>query len=682
MGNGRGCYVWRFFCYFKLFSFIFVVVGCGKVVSKVDTDYRNAFGVAGLHNYQTWAKDWDSQTYIVGTTAGAAEDSHDFVNRILATLLHDTGFFTQGLNPTRALWAPQLKNALHIEKLGANRGDNLNKKSDLSISFVTFSNKNTLWHKALGIAETNPRALLETQWHALEAQSQVLWVEPDLASHVTAQPAEFSSTTMKEFVSGMKLDAAYDYWSQRNITPRFVNVAVMDTGVDYAHPELKNQMLVNPGENPQNETFPAADGVDNDGNGYIDDIYGIDATVPPGTVDSFSPGAADVGGPGVACPSEMGRGEGESCGHGTHVAGIIAAEQSNPYQNEGGFSVAGVCPACKILSLRVSCRKVIGSSSSECRPPIKSDGTNIVNAGIFDSSQLRAMDYVLNYTRPQDRSQLQVNILNASIGKYTRSRAMAYKVRELTNAGVIIVAAAGNEGTDSFSYPAAFSSVLSVCATDNLGVKPSFSNFGSWVDVCAPGVDIYSTVPGPDGIEPKSGTSMASPVVAGLAGLILSLYPTMTPEQITGLIKRSANFQRLYGQESNRIFENKYADGTVFYQLGSGVVDANAAVQQQTQSDAGDTAGNLNSRVKDGCVVSAVAPGQQQLSTPFSHKKQLGILAVKSIEVTEISHLNFLTQCAAVLLSFPFLLLYLGMLPRARRREASRLKRGSRLPRP
>jgi thermitase len=170
----------------------------------------------------------------------------------------------------------------------------------------------------------------------------------------------------------------------------------------------------------------------------------------------------------------------DDAGHGTHVAGTVAAATNN------GEGVAAVCPSCKLLVAKSGDEN--GSSDSD------------VVQGIYWSVDNGA------------------KAINLSLGSYGNSRILEHAVNYAWKHGVVVVAAAGNDNTDRPSYPAAYDKVISVAATDQADRKASFSNYGK-VDVAAPGVDILSTVPG-GGYEAWDGTSMASPHVAALAGLL------------------------------------------------------------------------------------------------------------------------------------------------------------------
>jgi thermitase len=188
----------------------------------------------------------------------------------------------------------------------------------------------------------------------------------------------------------------------------------------------------------------------------------------------------------------------DNVGHGTHVAGTIAAATDN------GKGVAAVCPACKLLVAKSGDRRGISDSD--------------VVQGIYWS--------VDNHAKA----------INLSLGSYGNSRILEHAVDYAWQHGVVVVAAAGNDNTKRPSYPAAYDKVISVAATDQNDHRARFSNYGK-IDVAAPGVAIVSTVPG-GGYELMQGTSMASPHVAALAGLLAA--QGRTAPEIRKRIQRTA----------------------------------------------------------------------------------------------------------------------------------------------
>ena len=248
-----------------------------------------------------------------------------------------------------------------------------------------------------------------------------------------------------------------------------VSVAVIDTGIDYTHPDL------------------AA----NYAGGY--DFFNLDAD----PMDDH--------------------------GHGTHVAGTIAAAMDNltgdPAAPEG---VVGVAPHARLLAY-----KVCGA-----------DGT--------------CNDFAIEQAIAQAIAD-GAKVINMSMGATDVSQSLSDSVQSAWNAGLVIVAAAGNDGVDNeLFYPAAFDHVISVAAFDEDHARASFSNFGSWVDISAPGNVIMSTypmaacdvttAPGDTGCYTwLSGTSMASPHVAGAAALVWSRGDVTTNQQVVSLLLRSAD---------------------------------------------------------------------------------------------------------------------------------------------
>lgn len=261
-------------------------------------------------------------------------------------------------------------------------------------------------------------------------------------------------------------------------------VAVIDSGVDFTHEDLQENIWNNPGE-------IAANGVDDDGNGYVDDIRGYDF-------------GSDVG---DSDPSDEN-------GHGTHVTGIIAATGNN------ALGVIGV--AWNTAVVPVKCLDDQGNG--------------------YLSYLINALDYVATL---KDQG-YPIAVVNMSLGTTERSDALNRAVARVASRGIILVAAAGNnygQNNDEIpSYPANSDSpnVISVAATTASGALGGFSNYGPrTVDLGAPGANILSTVPpllrgAP--YEYIDGTSMAAPVVSGVVALISTTNPTASPELIRDIL--------------------------------------------------------------------------------------------------------------------------------------------------
>lgn len=254
-------------------------------------------------------------------------------------------------------------------------------------------------------------------------------------------------------------------------------VAVIDTGVDYNHADLVHNMWHNPGEIPGN-------GVDDDRNGYIDDIYGIDAR--NGDTDPM-----------------------DDAGHGTHCAGTIGARGNN------STGVTGVCHNVKIMAL-----KFLGD-----------DGTG------YTSGAIECIDYAIKNGAV---------IISNSWGGGGYSTDLFNAVSRTRSAGILFIAAAGNTSDNNDTnphYPSSFNhdNIISVAATDRNDALASFSNYGNQsVDVAAPGQAIMSTIPG-NSYGYMSGTSMATPHVSGIAALIKSYNSTLPWEEIKRRIIESVD---------------------------------------------------------------------------------------------------------------------------------------------
>lgn len=277
-------------------------------------------------------------------------------------------------------------------------------------------------------------------------------------------------------------------------------VAVTDTGIDYAHPDLAANMWVNTQEQR------GKPGVDDDGNGYVDDIYGYD----------FAGAKAKV----------LGDGDGDPCDvffHGTHAAGIIGAVGNN------NLGVTGVCWNVKLMALKI--------------------GADDFLVTVFDSEIIEAIAYAVDNG---------AKIINASWGGPDFSQSLYDAIKRAGDAGLLFVAAAGNDGKDndvSPVYPACFDldCVISVMSTDQDDKKSAFSNFGAnSVDLAAPGTDILSTTPGKqllpmivfgvkNNYDVLSGTSMAAPFVSGACALVWSQYPTLPNRLVKGLLLKTVD---------------------------------------------------------------------------------------------------------------------------------------------
>lgn len=255
-------------------------------------------------------------------------------------------------------------------------------------------------------------------------------------------------------------------------------IGIVDTGIDYTHPDLAANMWKNLAE------ANGTPGVDDDGNGVIDDIYGYNALGNNGN------------------PYDDNR-------HGTHCAGTIGAVGNN------GIGVAGVNWKVKLMAL-----KFLSASGSGS-----------------DADAVKAINYAVAMRNRYGN----LKVLSNSWGGGGYNPGLQSAIQAANDAGIIFIAAAGNNTSDndaSPQYPANYEvpNVISVAAIDQNGALASFSNWGrTTVDLAAPGVGIYSTVPG-GGYASLNGTSMATPHVSGVAGLAFSKMPQYSPAEVKSLL--------------------------------------------------------------------------------------------------------------------------------------------------
>ena len=322
----------------------------------------------------------------------------------------------------------------------------------------------------------------------LKSHQAIEYVEPDYRVSIASATNDPRFDDLwglnNEGQTGGTADADIDAPEAWSISTgsRDVVVGVIDTGVDYSHPDLAANAWVNSGE-------IAGDGIDNDGNGYIDDVHGINAIT-------------DVGDP-------M-----DDEGHGTHVSGTIGASGNN------GVGVVGVNHDVSIVGCKF----------------LAADGTGSTSGAI------KCIDYMVGLKN----AGVNLRVLNNSWGGGGFSQALADAITASEQADILFVAAAGNDAVDNDQnphYPSNYENdnVLSIASTDSRDNMSSFSQWGlTSVDMGAPGSGILSTVPG-NSYATYSGTSMATPHVAGAAALVLSVNPDLTTLELKELLMSSGD---------------------------------------------------------------------------------------------------------------------------------------------
>lgn len=301
---------------------------------------------------------------------------------------------------------------------------------------------------------------------------EIEYIEPNYMMHICMYPND----PLLDQQWGLGDIDAFNAWDIETGNSEIV-VCVIDTGVDYNHPDLAGNIWNNPNEIPDN-------GIDDDDNGYVDDYYGWDFIN-----DDNDPI--------------------DDSGHGTHCAGVIGAVGNN------NIGITGLCWNCKLMLV-----KFLSNYGGGTAP----DAANSIIYAADNGA----------------------DVISNSWGSAFDSQLIRDAVEYANSKGVIQIGATGNSNTDNRFYPAAYDQVISISAIDVNDHKADFSNYGSWVDIAAPGVSIFSTMPTyqvhlnnlgyTQDYSNMSGTSMACPHVSGLAALILSKNPSFDEEDILTIL--------------------------------------------------------------------------------------------------------------------------------------------------
>jgi serine protease len=320
--------------------------------------------------------------------------------------------------------------------------------------------------------ESDPREVAKT----MQSTGAIEYAEPHFIRYPSYTPND-PQFGQQWYLRKIKADSAWDITKGDTS----VIIAIVDTGVDWPHPDLAANIWRNPGEIPNN-------GVDDDQNGYVDDVRGWDFGGLDGTEDND--------------PNE------DRPDHGTAVAGVASAVSDN------GVGISGVGFRCKIMPVKAS-----------------QDNDRDIGGAPFILYGYSGLVYAADNG---------ASVINASWGGTGYSQFEQEIINYVTAKGALVVAAAGNEGSQTASYPSGYEHVLAVAATDPTDTKPGFSNFGPHVDVSAPGTVIYTTWK-PSTFLTLSGTSFSTPIASGTAALVKSLHPTWVPDQIAQQIRVTAD---------------------------------------------------------------------------------------------------------------------------------------------
>jgi subtilisin family serine protease len=360
----------------------------------------------------------------------------------------------------------------------------------------------------------DPGASLDGVADELESDDSVRYASPNFTVHATAIASDPLIMDGSEW--GLLRIHAPSAWEAADGTGAVV--AVLDGGVNAANPDLAGALWTNTAEIPGN-------GLDDDNNGFVDDVNGADWVERDGN------------------PNDTG-------GHGSHVAGTVAAQAGN------NFAGSGVAPGAKVMPLRF----------------LDGNGAGTV------ADAIAGIDYAIAH---------HADVINASWGGPDFSPPLRDAFARAGAAGITIVAAAGNDGVSNDAaptYPAAFNlpNLISVAASDRRDKLASFSNYGSSIDVAAPGVEIVSTEGATTGY--MSGTSMAAPHVAAIAALARGFRPGLSPQYVIGAIEA--------GVRKNATLSGKVRTGGVADAAGTlNALGAGIAI-----SDAGASPGDFKLR--------------------------------------------------------------------------------------
>ncbi|MDK9699697.1 MAG: S8 family peptidase [bacterium] len=348
-------------------------------------------------------------------------------------------------------------------------------------------------------------------------------------------------------ISTIHAPLAYDYTTGDST----IVISIIDSGVEHTHQDLINNRWVNPGEDLNGDGIiqtSEINGIDDDGNLRVDDFYGWDWT-------------SSDNNPQDPFPWPDG-------GHGTHVAGCASARTDN------GIGVASPARVSKIMANRCAV----------------ANNPNLINS----AHGFSAMSYSSLYG---------ANIINNSWGGSQYSQNEQNSITTIWNRGLVVVGAAGNDNVSSRHYPGGYTNSIAVAATGSGDDKASFSNYGTWVNISAPGETIWSTVnTSTTSYDNAQGTSMASPVVAGCVAMLWSVMPGASNLDVRTILMETA---------TNIDAQNPGYIG----QLGVGRVDIGAAVSSRFPLLSLDTVyardtiagqGNGNGRIEAGETINLI----------------------------------------------------------------------------
>jgi len=328
----------------------------------------------------------------------------------------------------------------------------------------------------------------------LSRVSEVQYAEPSFIYTVTGRTFTPNDPLLSSQWGLEKISAPAAWDISQGQGDSSIVIGIVDSGVDWSHPDLAANICTNPGEVGLDGLGgdKSTNGVDDDNNGYVDDYHGWDFAGADWRTLNEDNNPAPTG---------------DNNNHGTHVAGIAAATTNN------GIGIASIGFKCRILPVKCA-----------------ADNDTRANGSGYIINGYRGITYAVD---------MGVKVVNCSWGGEGGSQFEQDIVNYATEHGTLVVASAGNNNADVFFSPAGYKGVLAIAATGPGDAKSGFSNFGDFVDVAAPGEDILSTgihttfyaTTGYLGYTILSGTSMASPLAAGLAALVRWKFPYLTSLQ-------------------------------------------------------------------------------------------------------------------------------------------------------
>lgn len=339
--------------------------------------------------------------------------------------------------------------------------------------------------------------------HRLQSTTDIQYAT-SLTTYKSFQgPAAKSGNETYQFTS-LNIEAA---WEQTRGNSSSV-VGIIDTGIDYRHEDLQGAFWINAAEDLNgNGRLDSLDenGIDDDGNGYVDDVIGWDFTDAPAFPDQGD----------YLEPDNDPNDEFQS-GHGTPAAGLIASRDDN-------IGTTGIAPDVRVMALRA------GTASGFLQ---EDDVAEAILYAVHNGCR----------------------IINLSFGDIAFSYLLRDVIRYARQNGVLIVAAAGNSGNTVPNYPASYPETISVGATNEDDLLAPFSSYGNTLNLVAPGVELNATQRD-NKYGRVNGTSFAAPLVCGVLALLISNNPALTPEQATGALYAGSRDLGLNG------WDNRYGHG-------------------------------------------------------------------------------------------------------------------------